>query len=70
MVKKVPKCFRGLRTFKNVGTGSAVRTPKLRPSVVTFLGFHSELLGCLPPKQFSVNVVAGLFGLRPRICAR
>ena len=55
-----------IRTFRNVGTGSSLRLPKLHPPVLTFLGFHSELIGCLPPRQFSADVVAGSFGFQAK----
>ena len=52
------------RMFRYIGTGSVVKVPKLCPSVVTFLNYHSELVSCLPPLQFGSDAVASLFGLQ------
>ena len=53
-----------VKVFRQFSTGSSVISPRLRPSVVTFLRYHSELVGCLPTLKFSSDAVASLFGLQ------
>ena len=52
-----------LSMFSAIGAGCSVKMAKLSPSVVAFLDSYSDVVACLPPKQFNTDVVPSLFGV-------